>query len=108
MPETMKTIPAIFDTLPRYESNPFLAHLKADHADIVLATYPSCKTVEPHFHETANCGVITQGEMILTIEGAEQRYGPGQWYFIPAGATHWSRFEQETRSVEFYFTAAAL
>ena len=33
----------------------------------------------------------------------EKRYGPGDWYHVPARAEHAARFETETSEIEFWF-----
>jgi quercetin dioxygenase-like cupin family protein len=59
--------------------------------------------IKPHYHETENIGVITQGELILMLEGEEIRYGTGQWYHVPARASHAARFDKDTSEIEFWF-----
>ena len=44
-------------------------------------------------------GVITQGELILTLDGKETRYRAGEWYQVRAKATHAARFEVETSEI---------
>jgi len=70
---------------------------------VLFASYPAGTSIELHHHETENIGVITQGELILLYEGQEFRYGPGQWYHIPAGGIHAARFEKNTSEIEFWF-----
>jgi quercetin dioxygenase-like cupin family protein len=50
--------------------------------------------------------VITQGELFLKVDGKETRYGPGDWYHLPARVTHSARFDVETSEIEFWFRAA--
>ena len=54
-------------------------------------------------HDTDNHGVITRGELILTMQGCTQRVKMGQWYHVPANVEHSARFEQETDEIEFWF-----
>jgi quercetin dioxygenase-like cupin family protein len=90
-------------TLPPFEG-PFDAfRLSGDRCEVLFASYPAGTIIEPHSHETENCGVITSGELILTSEGPEQRYGPGDWYHLAAGQTHSARFDVETSEIEFWF-----
>ena len=99
----MAHFPALLRDLPKF-AGPFDAFkLEAKSCDVLFASYPADTAIAPHHHETENVGVITQGELILAIEGKESRYGPGQWYHIPAGAEHAARFEQETSEIEFWF-----
>ena len=80
--------------------------LPAENCDVLFATYPAGTTIEPHTHETDNWGVITKGEMFITMDGRETAYGPGDWYHVPAGAEHSARCEAETEEIEFWFKAS--
>ena len=95
--------PKLLRDLPPFDG-PFDAYkLEAKGCDVLFASYPKGTDIPPHSHETENVGVITQGELILTMHGKETRYRPGQWYHVPAGATHAARFETETSEIEFWF-----
>ena len=97
------SFPARIRSLPPFEG-PFDAYrLRAEGAEVLFASYPAGTTIEPHSHETENCGVITEGELILIVDGAEQRYGPGDWYHLAPGKIHAARFEVATSEVEFWF-----
>jgi quercetin dioxygenase-like cupin family protein len=86
---------------------PFDAYkLAADGAEVLFATYPGGTTVDPHDHPTDNVGVIIRGELILTMEGRESRYGPGDWYHVSPGTSHAARFDQDTAEIEFWFSAS--
>ena len=102
----MSHFPNLLRDLPKFEG-PFEAFkLAANNCDVLFASYPAGTTISPHSHETENVGVITQGELILTLDGKETRYGPGMWYQVAAKATHAARFEQETSEIEFWFYVA--
>ena len=89
--------------LPKFEG-PFDAFkLPAKGCDVLFASYPAGTTISRHRHETDNVGVITRGELILTMNGSESRYGPGHWYHLPANTEHAARFEQDTSEIEFWF-----
>ncbi|MBA3253077.1 MAG: cupin domain-containing protein [Pseudomonadota bacterium] len=89
--------------LPKF-GGPFDAFkLEAGVCDVLFASYPAGTLIPPHQHDTANVGVITHGELLLTVDGAEKRYGPGDWYHVPARAEHSARFEHETSEIEFWF-----
>ena len=89
--------------LPRFEG-PFEAfRLAASGCAVLFGTYSPDLEIAPHDHETDNCGVVLSGEMVLEIEGEERRYGPGDWYVIPAGTRHAARFEVQTSDIEFWF-----
>ena len=70
---------------------------------MLFASYPAGTRIEPHTHESENCGLVTRGELILITEGREERYRPGEWYHLDAGQEHAARFEVETSEVEFWF-----
>lgn len=89
--------------LPKFDG-PFDAFkLQAKGCDVLFASYPAGTTIARHHHETENVGVITQGELILTLNGVERRYHAGHWYYVPAKAEHTARFEQDTSEIELWF-----
>ena len=99
----MSHFPTLLRGLPRF-TGPFDAFkLQANDCDVLFASYPGGTSIEPHHHETENVGVITQGELILTLDGKELRCGPGDWYHVPAGVKHAARFETATSEIEFWF-----
>ena len=103
----MAHFPELLRRLPKFEG-PFDAFkLAARNCDVLFASYPADTTIPPHSHETENVGVITHGELILTLGGQETRYGPGDWYHVPAQAIHAARFEKETSEIEFWFAPGA-
>lgn len=96
--------PDLIRQLPDFEG-PFDAHqLNAEGCEVLFASYPAGTSIEPHAHPTRNVGVITEGELLLTIGGVESRYGPGDWYHIDANEEHAARFEVDTSEIEFWFT----
>ena len=96
-------LPDRIRSLPRFDG-PFDAfHLAAQNCEVYFASYPAGTQIAPHHHDTDNYGVITQGELILLLDGQEQRFGPGEWYHLPAHTTHAARFEQATQEIEFWF-----
>ena len=101
----MPHFPELLRMLPRFEG-PFDAFkLEAKNCDVLFASYPGGTVIPPHDHETENVGVITQGELILSVDGIERRYRAGEWYHVPARAVHSARFEVETSEIEFWFYA---
>ena len=95
--------PSRVRALPPFEG-PFDAfRLAADGCDVLFASYPSGTEIEPHSHESENCGVITEGELILIRDGKEERFRAGDWYHVPPGEIHAARFEVATSEVEFWF-----
>jgi quercetin dioxygenase-like cupin family protein len=99
-------LPPRIRELPDFDG-PFDAfRLAADGADVLFATYPGGTVIDPHDHPTDNVGVIIRGELILTMDGRESRYGPGDWYHVPPGISHAARFDQDTAEIEFWFSAS--
>ena len=99
----MSHFPPLVRGLPRF-TGPFDAFkLQANDCDVLFASYPGGTSIEAHHHETENVGVITQGELILTVDAKEHRYGPGEWYHVPTGTIHAARFEKDTSEIEFWF-----
>jgi len=79
--------------------------LAAKDCDVLFATYPAGTAIEPHTHETNNWGVITKGEMIITVDGVQTSYKPGDWYHVPAGQVHAANCPVETEEIELWFVA---
>jgi len=77
--------------------------LSAENSDILFASYPAGTDIPPHSHATDNYGVITKGELILTMNSKTTRYQTGDWYHVPANAEHSAKFEQQTDEIEFWF-----
>ncbi len=96
--------PDLIRQLPEFEG-PFDAYqLNAKDCEVLFASYPAGTSIEPHTHPTRNVGVITEGELFLTVGGGESRYGPGDWYHINADEEHSARFDVDTSEIEFWFT----
>jgi quercetin dioxygenase-like cupin family protein len=90
-------------SLPPFDG-PFDAfRLAAGRCQVLFASYPSGTVIEAHTHDTENCGVITEGELLLTVDDREQRVGPGDWYHLAPGQLHSARFETSTSEIEFWF-----
>lgn len=100
--------PSAIKSLPAYSGRFDATKLSTECCEIFFASYPAGTDIEPHTHATHNHGIITKGEMILTIEGVESRYGVGDWYEIPANAVHTARCDVDTAEIEFWFDPASL
>lgn len=95
--------PDLIRRLPDFEG-PFDAHrLEASGCDVLFASYPAGTEIEPHTHPTRNCGVITQGALLLTSQGEETTYDVGDWYFLDSNEEHSARFLVDTCEIEFWF-----
>ena len=97
------TYPEKIKSLPLYDGRFDAYKLEAKDSDVLFATYPAGTSIPAHTHDTDNHGVITRGEIILTLNGVESRVSIGEWYHIPANVEHSARFEVETEEVEFWF-----
>ena len=70
--------------LPLYDGR-FDAHrLEAKDCDVLFASYPAGTSIPTHTHDTDNHGIITKGELTLTLSGETLRIGVGEWYHVPA------------------------
>jgi quercetin dioxygenase-like cupin family protein len=99
--------PPEIEALPDFDG-PFDAHrLGADGCEVLFATYPAGTTIAPHTHRTDNVGVITKGQLVLTVDGPDgdsvTSYGPGDWYHVPAETEHAARFDTDSAEIEFWF-----
>ena len=101
--DTQMHFPQLLRDLPPFDG-PFNAYkLEAKDCDVLFASYPPGTVIPAHSHQTRNVGVITQGELVLIMDGIETRYGAGEWYHVAANAVHAARFEVETSEIEFWF-----
>lgn len=99
----MTHFPQKLRSLPKFDG-PFDAFkLEAKDCDVLFSSYPAGTVIPSHTHDTDNVGVITQGELILSTDGQETRYRAGEWYRVPAQASHAARFERTMSGIEFWF-----
>ena len=97
------TYPQKIRDLPLYDGR-FDAHkLAAQGCDVLFASYPAGTAISTHMHDTDNHGIITRGELLLTMNGKTIRVAAGDWYHVPANVEHSARFEIETDEIEFWF-----
>jgi hypothetical protein len=73
-------------TLEPYAGRFDAFRLTAQDCDVLFGTYPGGTRIERHTHPTDNWGVITKGEMVIAMDGAETRYAPGDWYHVTCGS----------------------
>lgn len=90
-------------SLPLYDGRFDAYKLEAKDSDVLFASYPAGTSIPTHTHDTDNHGVITRGELILTMDGVISKVATGDWYHVPANVEHSARFEIETDEVEFWF-----
>lgn len=95
--------PKLIQSLPEYAGKFDARRLDAKDCEVLFATYPAGTVIETHSHETENCGVITEGELILTTDGKQTRYGPGDWYHLARNQEHSAKFNDRTSEIEFWF-----
>ena len=89
--------------LPLYDGRFDAYKLEASKCDVLFASYPPGTSIPPHTHDTDNYGVITRGELILTMNGEVKRFRVGDWYHVPANTEHAADFEIDTDEIEFWF-----
>jgi len=97
--------PEKIKSLPLYDGRFDAYKLEAKECDVLFASYPAGTCIEPHSHDTDNHGVITRGELLLTMQGQVNRISAGQWYHVPANVEHAAEFPIDTDEIEFWFRA---
>ena len=95
--------PAKIKSLPLFDGRFDAYKLKATGSDVLFASYPAGTSIPPHVNDTDNHGVITRGELILTMNNVTTRVATGEWYHVPANVEHFAEFEVETDEIEFWF-----
>lgn len=90
--------------LPSYDGRFDAFKLEAKGSDVLFASYPAGTSIPAHTHDTDNHGVITRGELLLTMNGKQTRIKTGDWYHVPAHVEHAAIFEVDTDEIEFWFT----
>lgn len=95
--------PDLIRNLPEFEGRFEAFKLEAKDCDVLFASYPAGTKIEPHSHDTENVGVITKGQLKLTMDGKTTIISAGEWYHVPAGAEHAAEFEDDTAEIEFWF-----
>lgn len=95
--------PTKIKQLPLFDGRFDAYKLEAKGSDVLFASYPAGTEISPHTHDTENHGVITRGELLLTINGEVTRVGVGDWYHVPANVEHSAKFEVDTDEIEFWF-----
>ena len=70
--------PSKIKTLPLFDGRFDAYKLAANGSDVLFASYPAGTEIPPHQHDTDNYGVITRGELQLTMQGETQYIKVGQ------------------------------
>lgn len=85
-------LPTFFDAMPALDL-PFPDTVVSSHASrtdaglVVFFRFHQDVTLPAHSHGH-QWGMVIEGEVALTIDGATRRYAPGETYDIPAGVVH--------------------
>ena len=95
-PEQIRNLPAFEGQFEAYE-------LEAKDCRVLFGSYPAGTVIEPHSHDTDNVGVITRGELKLTMDGETRIVRAGEWYHVPRNKEHAAEFTAETSDIEFWF-----
>ncbi len=96
-PDKIRTLPLFNGAFDAYK-------MSAENCEILFASYSAGSKVAEHSHETENHGVVTRGELILSIDDSVKRYAVGDWYHVPAGTVHQADFEKDTDTIELWFS----
>jgi len=99
--------PIQIQDLPAFDGAFDAYRLAASGCAVLFATYPAGTSIAPHRHDTENVGVITKGELVLTVDGTTTTYGPGDWYHVPQGVEHAATFAVDSAEIEFWFVVSA-
>ena len=103
MSSTPNSYPDLINALPEYVGRFEARKLEAKDCDVLFASYPAGTVIEPHSHATDNVGIITHGELLLTMNGKTERIAAGEWYHVPANRPHSAEFPLDTAEIEFWF-----
>jgi len=95
--------PSQICNLPVFQGQFDAYQITGNEANTLFASYPAGTRIAPHTHDTDNIGLITQGELILTVLGRTIHVGLGEWYHVPANAEHSAEFNVDTAEIEFWF-----
>ena len=76
--------------------------IQTEKADIYFASYHAGTEIESHSHDTENYGVITKGCLHLEANGEWKQYKTGDWYHVPKGVDHSTKFDEDTAEIEIW------
>ena len=69
---------------------------------MLFGIYPGGTVIEPHSHDTDSVGLITEGVLLLIMNGETQRIGAGEWYVVPAGKEHVAEFPEDIADIQMW------
>lgn len=75
--------------------------LQSDKGQLVFFQILADAEIPPHSHR-GQWGTVLEGSVVLTVEGQTRSLGPGDSYYIPAGAVHSARMTAGTKFVDFF------
>lgn len=75
--------------------------LQSERGQVVFFRIPAGSAVPPHSHG-AQWGLVVSGRVELVVDGVAREYGPGENYYIPAGAVHTARCLTDVEAVDFF------
>jgi hypothetical protein len=102
----MTDFPDRIERLPRLAGELQARGLSCPGCAVLFLAYPAAESVAARAHLDETVGLVTAGEMRLTVGGVERCYRATQWYHIPAEAPHAARFTAPTAVIEFRFTGS--
>lgn len=105
MADAIDHFPSEIQGLTAYQGMFDAYELPAENCQVLFATYPAGTSIEPHSHDTNNVGVITKGQLILTVGNETTTYGVGEWYKVAAHVEHAAEFTQDSAEIEFWFSS---
>ena len=95
--------PKIFHSLPRHKGQFPATVLAAEQCRVFFSTLAAGSEIPPHTHDTDNYSIITQGELLLTMNGKTERIKQGQWCYVPKNERHSARTDKDTALIEVWF-----
>ena len=95
--------PPLIRNLPPFSGQFEAYELQAKDCQVLFASYPAGTVIPAHSHATENVGIITRGELRLTMDGETQTVAAGEWYHVPSGREHAAEFAEDTAEIEFWF-----
>jgi quercetin dioxygenase-like cupin family protein len=96
-PECIKKLPKVKVAFPGVQG--WVSQGK--ESQVVFFEIEAGGVVSPHSH-CEQFGIVLEGEMALTMNGATKVYKKGDSYHIPEGIVHKAEFKTFVRAVDFF------